>query len=193
MHGSIQLFPKEYKAIFQFLLTSPMKVAQYTCAEMSQNWKHFALKIPYYTHFTSPIRRYADVMVHRVLTSVLQGSDIDYSTSDIQAIAENCNSKNSASKTAQMECDKVFLFHKHPMEYEAIVSGVGAKSFSLFIEELDIEQRLFLSDMKLKGAFNEKTKVLTIDDKQIFFLNRVKVRLSVDLDIAPIQLKYDLI
>jgi len=63
----------DYDAVIG-LLTRPMKQAQYMAAggsETSGAWRHFALAIPYYTHFTSPIRRYADVLVHRLLDNAL--------------------------------------------------------------------------------------------------------------------------
>jgi protein SSD1 len=49
--------------------------AKYFCAGMLDiaKYNHYALSVPLYTHFTSPIRRYADVLVHRQLESVLQG------------------------------------------------------------------------------------------------------------------------
>lgn len=49
--------------------------AKYFCAGMLDiaKYHHYALNTPLYTHFTSPIRRYADVLVHRQLESVLQG------------------------------------------------------------------------------------------------------------------------
>jgi protein SSD1 len=49
--------------------------AKYFCAGMLDiaKYGHYALNVPLYTHFTSPIRRYADVLVHRQLESVLQG------------------------------------------------------------------------------------------------------------------------
>ena len=51
------------------LLMVPMKPAIYLVAGSvpSEDWMHYALNIPYYTHFTSPIRRFADVCVHRLL------------------------------------------------------------------------------------------------------------------------------
>lgn len=51
-----------------------MTRARYFCAatmESEADYKHYALSIPIYTHFTSPIRRYADVMVHRLLAASL--------------------------------------------------------------------------------------------------------------------------
>ncbi|CAN0401621.1 unnamed protein product, partial [Discosporangium mesarthrocarpum] len=57
------------------MATVPMQTAEYIAAGSKKRaeWRHYALNIPYYTHFTSPIRRYADILVHRLLTASLQG------------------------------------------------------------------------------------------------------------------------
>ena len=57
------------------MLTRYMKSAQYFCTGVkteAQEWRHYALNFNVYTHFTSPIRRYADCIVHRLLTHVLE-------------------------------------------------------------------------------------------------------------------------
>lgn len=56
------------------LCCKPMQRAEYFCTgtyDDEEMFRHYALSVPYYTHFTSPIRRYADVMVHRLLSAAL--------------------------------------------------------------------------------------------------------------------------
>lgn len=62
-----------YQMLLQ-MCVKPMQRARYFCtgALQDQNlYRHYALCVPLYTHFTSPIRRYADVMVHRLLAASL--------------------------------------------------------------------------------------------------------------------------
>ena len=136
------------------LATTPMKPAVYFAAgtESRENWRHYALNIPYYTHFTSPIRRYADVMVHRLLTSVLE-NDVSnfYSTEEeIHDILENCNEKKEASKAAQERGDTVYfcVFLKaQKRTSEAVVMDWGDSSFELFIPEYGVSKRVHVDDL----------------------------------------------
>jgi exoribonuclease R len=55
--------------------------ALYICSGMTKselNFRHFALSVPFYTHFTSPIRRYPDILVHRLLSSALNKCPMDH-------------------------------------------------------------------------------------------------------------------
>merc|ERR1712000_218181 len=96
----------------------PMNRAQYFVVGETEapNWRHYALSIPYYTHFTSPIRRYADVMVHRLLEEGLSGCELSRSGNvqekrlqDMVEIAAHCNTRKDAAKAAQQRSDVVFL------------------------------------------------------------------------------------
>ena len=60
--------------IINLLATKPMQLAQYFCTGLlpeEESWRHYALAFDRYTHFTSPIRRYPDIIVHRLLRASL--------------------------------------------------------------------------------------------------------------------------
>jgi protein SSD1 len=63
------------RRVLEMLLRKATQRAKYFCAGMLDiaKYGHYAMNIPLYTHFTSPIRRYADIIVHRQLDSILQG------------------------------------------------------------------------------------------------------------------------
>jgi protein SSD1 len=64
------------RRLLEILSYKATQRAKYFCAGMLDiaKYGHYALNVPLYTHFTSPIRRYADVLVHRQLESILQGA-----------------------------------------------------------------------------------------------------------------------
>lgn len=63
------------RTILGLLLQKATPRAKYFCAGMLDiaKYSHYSLNTPLYAHFTSPIRRYADILVHRQLDSILQG------------------------------------------------------------------------------------------------------------------------
>lgn len=63
------------RTILELLLQKASPRAKYFCAGMLDiaKYGHYALNVPLYSHFTSPIRRYADILVHRQLDAILQG------------------------------------------------------------------------------------------------------------------------
>eukprot|EP00939_MAST-03C_sp_MAST-3C-sp1_P004063 g4063.t1 len=160
------------------MLMAPFKEAQYVCAGGSKSsaaWRHYALAIPYYTHFTSPIRRYADVLVHRLLFAALQQpagqkieDNIKASGYDVDSIAEacgRCNEKKRAAKEASMRSDEVFLcvYIKElgtPINADGVVKDVGTKSFTVLLPALGIEKRLLLTE-----AFQGATITDTVHDE----------------------------
>lgn len=97
-----------FSQVCTVMATIPMQNAEYVAAGAAESWRHYALNIPIYTHFTSPIRRYADIMVHRILTATLENAvDQTYEVDAIAKIADHCNEKRLSAKNAQERSDEV--------------------------------------------------------------------------------------
>jgi ribonuclease R len=104
---------------------------------------HFGLAYPAYTHFTSPIRRYPDLMVHRTIKHLLAGgtaADFDYAKPDLQGIAEHCSGTERRADEATrdaaswLKCE--YMEDKIGEEFDGIITSVT--SFGVFVELDDI-------------------------------------------------------
>ena len=87
------------RRIIEILFQKSTQRAKYFCAGMLDiaKYGHYALSVPLYTHFTSPIRRYADVLVHRQLDAVLQATPggeppkFSMDRDAVAKVAQQCN------------------------------------------------------------------------------------------------------
>ena len=61
----------ELLPVISYLCAKPMQLAEYICTGVQSDTWHYALGVEHYTHMTSPIRRYPDIIVHRLLSSLL--------------------------------------------------------------------------------------------------------------------------
>ena len=126
----------QYKILSSMLLRS-MRKAVY----QKDNIGHFGLGSKCYTHFTSPIRRYPDLEVHRLLRKYLyenkiDNETIDYYNANLDYIAGQASESEQASVDAEREVDDMKMaeyMEKHiGEEFDGVISGV--ESFGLFVE-----------------------------------------------------------
>jgi DIS3-like exonuclease 2 len=96
------------------LLSKTMQLAQYFCSGIDierEQFYHYGLAVPLYTHFTSPIRRYPDILVHRLLAASLGEKEAETrrDAKHLQSIAENCNDKKYAARVCSERSGEMFF------------------------------------------------------------------------------------
>ena len=125
----------EERVVNQILLRS-MKWAKYS----AKNLGHFGLASDGYTHFTSPIRRYPDLIVHRLLKRVLSEKDVKIPEELLANKADHLSERERVAMEAEREILNRyrvrFMKDKTGEEFEGIISGVAA--FGFFVELKDI-------------------------------------------------------
>ena len=122
-------------SLIQSVLLRSQSLAVYS----PQDSGHFGLALDHYAHFTSPIRRYPDLLVHRAIRYALtrgKPSDYTYSASEMTSMATHCSHNERRADEAERDVDeryKCAWMEKHVgSEFDGIVSGVT--SFGLFVE-----------------------------------------------------------
>ena len=145
---------KEFHMLSTLLLRS-MQKAIYD----KTNIGHFGLASPCYTHFTSPIRRYPDTTVHRLLRTYLFHNDMSYDTlqyweNRLPLLTEHSSRKERDSVECEREVDDMkkaeYMMQHIGEEYIGMVSGV--MSFGMFVELPNLVEGLIRVD-SLQGDF----------------------------------------
>jgi VacB/RNase II family 3'-5' exoribonuclease len=153
--------PLVYKVIMK-LLQKPMNQAKYACTGPEERstdfYLHWALAFPLYTHFTSPIRRYPDIMVHRLLRDALAKRDESTMSNHLMSeICDDCNEKRSMADNAERRCDHLYMFlmmNRSPelQRQRAIVMEVFKAGFRVFVPGLDLEERVLIDRIRGKTS-----------------------------------------
>jgi ribonuclease R len=128
---------------------------------------HFGLAFPRYTHFTSPIRRYPDLVVHRLLKAVERGAPPPYTKSALARLATHCSTTEKAADEAENESVDVkrVAFYEEKLRrgdvgpFAGVVTGLLGKG--LIVELRDSLQRGLLPFAALKNDYYEMNAART--------------------------------
>ncbi len=132
-----QVKAREDRHLIETVLLRSMTMAVYE----GRNNGHFGLAFDHYTHFTSPIRRYPDLLIHRAIRHVLENVGYEqHNSEDMHQLGVHCSMTERRAEeavrdvVARMKCE--YMQDKTGQVYEGIVSGVTG--FGLFVELVNI-------------------------------------------------------
>lgn len=137
---------KGEKNMIETIAIRTMSKAYYS----TNNIGHYGLSFPYYSHFTSPIRRYPDLMVHRLLEHYLKNgnsmSAVDYE--------EKCKHSSEMERNAAMAerasikyMQAVYMADKVGQEFDGVISGVSKWGVYVELQDTKVEGMVRMADM----------------------------------------------
>ncbi|KAM9319486.1 exosome complex exonuclease RRP44 [Gastrophryne carolinensis] len=176
--------------LLRILATRCMMQAVYFCSGMDSDFHHYGLASSIYTHFTSPIRRYADVIVHRLL-AVAVGADCTYpDLTDKHKVADICKNINFRHKMAQYSQRASVAFHtqlffktKGILNEEGYILFVRKNAIVVLIPKFGLEGTVFFDErdrVKPKLVYNDEIPSLMVENTTFYMFDKVTVRISLD-------------
>ncbi|BET02349.1 RNB [Nesidiocoris tenuis] len=181
-----------FNTMLRILTTRCMQQALYFSTGMLQKllYFHYGLAMPTYTHFTSPIRRYSDVIVHRQLAACI-GADSTYpELLDKRKIEELCNNLNYRKRMAQYASRASVALHTHlffrdktELE-EGYILFVKKNALQILIPKFGLEGTVILTSKDKKKpspfVYNSDDHTQSAGDIVFHAFDRVVVQMSLD-------------
>lgn len=176
---------REEEMVVSNLILRTLKVARYE----SENKGHFGIASKYYCHFTSPIRRYPDLFIHRIISKYIDNSYI-INEKNLEKYKEQATKYSQTSSEREKIAQKVereaiaikkaeYMQNKIGKEYEGIVSGITA--FGMFVElENTVEGLIKFEDLGNEYfIYNDENKTLIGENSKKIYKIGDKIKIKV--------------
>lgn len=183
-----------FNTLLRILATRCMMSAEYFCSgeQNYSEFRHYGLASEIYTHFTSPIRRYADVIVHRQLAAAVEYESLNIGLRNKEKIASICQNINKRHRNGQFAGRaSVDYFVGQTLkdkvsDEEGFIMRVFANGFVIFVPRFGIESVIRIRELAEPAPtadFEEDAYILSIKSRnaimRIALFDKVKVRVSV--------------
>ncbi|XP_013857040.1 exosome complex exonuclease RRP44 [Austrofundulus limnaeus] len=179
-----------FNTLLRILATRCMMQAVYFCSGMDSDFHHYGLASPIYTHFTSPIRRYADIIVHRLLAVAIEADNTYPDLMDKHKQSALCNNLNYRHKMSQYAQRASVAFHtqlffktRGILNEEGFVLFVRKNAIIVLIPKFGLEGTVFFQTkdkMSPNLVFDEAGPTLKVEQHTFHIFDRVKVTISLD-------------
>ncbi|KAI5810105.1 exosome complex exonuclease exoribonuclease-like protein [Peziza echinospora] len=175
-----------FNTLVRILATRCMLAAEYFCSgtQAYEEYRHYGLATEIYTHFTSPIRRYADIVAHRQLAAAIGYEKLDdslQSKSKLEGICKNINVRHRNAQFAGRASVEYYvgqaLRNKDMVEEEGFVMRIFSNGFVVFVPRFGIDGLIRTKELQLPGghgvvaeeevAFDPEQYVLTIESEAV--------------------------
>ncbi|HYD55993.1 MAG TPA: ribonuclease R [Burkholderiales bacterium] len=177
-------------ALLQTILLRSLKQAVYS----PENLGHFGLAFEAYVHFTSPIRRYPDLVVHRAIKAILQGKS--YAGVDWQALGRHCSETERRADDASRDVEnwlKCYYMRDHVGKvFVGTITGVAAFGLFVTLDEYFVDGLVHISELGRDYFQYDAARHALLGERtgtRFRLADRMKVKLvRVDLDTRKMDL-----
>lgn len=186
--------PKEpfFNTLIRILATRCMMSAEYFCSgtQSYSDFRHYGLASEIYTHFTSPIRRYADLIAHRQLAAAIEYEQSDSSLTSkvkLEEITKNINVRHRNAQLASRASIEYYVgqaLKGRVLQEAGFVMKVFSNGFVVFVPRFGIDGLIRLRDMATSepdGAFDAEEYILRVTgsrEVEVGLFQKVQVRIS---------------
>ena len=139
---------------------------------------HYGLGFESYTTFTSPIRKYSDLVVHRIIKKIINKETVKPLN---QALIDNINELNKNVRGAQRDCDMSlktqFLSSKIGDTFVGAISMINHRQIGVYWKEYDIHGQIDVKSLNREYSFSQDSLILTCEDLKFQLGQTIEVKL----------------